>query len=253
MDKFQGDNNFTMMLKCVIIDDEPVARECITNYVGEVDFLQLVGTGSNPVDLTMLLDKQDVDLVFLDIQMPVMNGIEFLKMAQDPPMVIITTAYPSYALEGFQLDVLDYLVKPITFNRFFKAVSKAKDYHQLLVRSATTADQPKTTADYFFIKCDYKYERIYFDDILYVQAMQNYITLYTTRGKYITLLYLKNVEEKLDKQSFIRVHKSFLVSISKIEAIENNEIIIQSFRIPISRNYHDQVISQVVNDKLWKK
>lgn len=240
------------MLKCVIIDDEPLARECIANYVKEVDFLQLVGTGSNPVELTSLLHEQPVDLVFLDIQMPVINGIEFLKMAQNPPMVIITTAYPSYALEGFQLDVLDYMVKPITFNRFFKGVSKAKDYHQLLLKSGTTP-QTQTTADHFFIKCDYKYERIYFDDILYVQAMQNYITLYTTKGKYMTLLYLKNVEEKLDKQAFIRVHKSFIVAISKIEAIENNEIIIQSFRIPISRNYHDEVISRVVNDKLWKK
>jgi DNA-binding LytR/AlgR family response regulator len=228
-----------------------LARECIANYVKEVDFLQLVGTGSNPVELTSLLHEHEVDLVFLDIQMPVLNGIEFLKMAQNPPMVIITTAYPSYALEGFQLDVLDYMVKPITFNRFFKGVSKAKDYHQLLVRSTTP--QPKAEEDHFFIKCDYKYERIYFDDILYVQAMQNYITLYTTKGKYMTLLYLKNVEEKLDKQAFIRVHKSFIVAVSKIESIENNEIIIQSFRIPISRNYHEEVIGRVVNGRLWKK
>lgn len=235
----------------MIIDDEPLARECIANYVKEVEFLQLVGTGSNPVELTSLLHEQQVDLVFLDIQMPVINGIEFLKMVQNPPMVIITTAYPSYALEGFQLDVLDYMVKPITFSRFFKGVSKAKDYQQLLVRSATA--QPKAEADHFFIKCDYKYERIYFDDILYVQAMQNYITLYTTKGKYMTLLYLKNVEEKLDKQAFIRVHKSFIVAVSKIESIENNEIIIQSFRIPISRNYHEEVIGRVVNGKLWKK
>lgn len=243
------------MLKCVIIDDEPLARECIANYVGEVDFLQLTGTGINPIDLTQLLDTHDVDLIFLDIQMPVMNGIDFLKMAQNPPMVIITTAYPSFALEGFQLDVLDYLVKPITFNRFFKAVSKAKDYHQLVTKSVVAADHTKINpaADYFFIKCDYKYERIYFDDILYIQGLQNYVTIYTRKGKYITLLYLKNVEENLDKQSFIRVHKSYIVSISKIEAIENNEIIIQSSRIPISRNYRDEVIGRVVNKNLWKK
>lgn len=242
------------MLKCVTIDDEPLARECIANYIQEVDFLQLVGTGSNPVDLTRLLDEQDVDMVFLDIQMPVLNGIEFLKMTQNPPIVIITTAYPSYALESFQLDVLDYLVKPITFTRFFKAVNKAKDYHQLIVKSsATEAPRNNPAADYFFIKCDYKYERIYFDDILYVQALQNYVTIYTHKGKYITLLYLKNVEQNLDTRSFIRVHKSFIVSIPKIEAIENNEIIIQSFRIPISRNYRDEVIERVVNDKLWKK
>ncbi len=206
-----------MILKCVAIDDEPLARECIANYVREIDFLQLTGTGSNPLELTRLLDEQKIDLIFLDIQMPVINGIEFLKMTPNPPMVIITTAYPSYALDGFQLDVLDYLVKPITFNRFFKAVSKAKDYYHLLKKSVT-ADLSKnnSTEDYFFIKCDYKYERIYFNDILYVEAMQNYVTIYTTKGKYITLLYLKNVEQNLYKNSFIRVHKSYIVSIPKI-------------------------------------
>ncbi|MEO6539437.1 MAG: LytTR family DNA-binding domain-containing protein [Ferruginibacter sp.] len=243
-----------MTIRCLAIDDEPLARECIANYAREVDFLQLVGSGSNPMDLTRLLHEQEVDLVFLDIQMPVMNGIEFLKMSQKLPMIIITTAYPSYALDGFQLDVLDYLVKPITFNRFFKAVSKAKDYHQLLIKS-TPADPLNTNpaADYFFIKCNYKYEKIYFNDILYVEAMQNYVTIYTHKGKYITLLYLKNIEENLDKQSFIRVHKSYLVSVPKIDSIENNEIIIQSFRIPISRNYRDEVIERVVNKRLWKK
>ncbi|MRG43510.1 response regulator [Chitinophaga sp. SYP-B3965] len=234
-----------MTLSCVAIDDEPLARECIVNYVKEVDFLQLTGTGNNPLELTKLLNEKTVDLIFLDIQMPVINGIEFLKMTPHPPMVIITTAYPSFALEGFQLDVLDYLVKPITFNRFFKAVSKARDYHQLVTRT--------DVADHFFIKCDYKYERIYFSEILYIEAMQNYVTIYTTKGKHVTLLYLRNVEENLDGQSFIRVHKSYIVAIAKIEAIENNEIIIGAFRVPISRNYRDQVIERVVNNKLWKK
>lgn len=245
-----------MILKCVVIDDEPLARECMVNYIREIDFLELAGTASNPVGLTRLLDEQPIDLVLLDIQMPVMNGIEFLKMMQHPPLVVITTAYPSYALEGFQLDVMDYLVKPITFNRFFKAVSKAKDYRHLQERSVfnhlpiTKASEPE---DYFFIKCDYKYERIYFDDILYVEAMQNYVTIHTIKGKYITLLYMKNVEQNLSRNAFIRIHKSYIVSISKIEAIENSEIIIQSHRLPISRSYRDEVIDKVVNKKLWKK
>ncbi|MEP6737984.1 MAG: LytTR family DNA-binding domain-containing protein [Chryseolinea sp.] len=243
------------MLKCVTIDDEPLARECMVNYINEVDFLQSAGTGNNPIELTRLLDQQEVDLIFLDIQMPVMNGIEFLKMTANTPMVIITTAYPSYALESFQLDVLDYLVKPITFDRFFKAVNKAKDYHQLLIKSQAVDGQSKIrpAEDYFFVKCEYKYERIYYDDLLYVQGLQNYVTIYTRRGKYVTLLYLKDVEENLDRQSFIRVHKSYIVSISKIEAIENNDIIIQSARIPISRNYRDEVIDKVINKRLWKK
>jgi DNA-binding LytR/AlgR family response regulator len=240
-----------MTLRCLVVDDEPLARECITNYIKEVDFLELAGTCSNPVELAATMGMQEVDLVFLDIQMPIINGIEFLRMTPRLPIVIITTAYPSYALEGFQLDVLDYLVKPITFNRFFKAVTKARDYQQLLGKPETIGPQPDT--DYFFIKCDYKYEKIYFNDILYIEAMQNYVTIYTQKGKHMALLYLKNIEEKLDKQSFVRVHKSYLVSIPRIESIENNQIVIGSVRIPISRNYRDEVIERVVNKRLWKK
>jgi DNA-binding LytR/AlgR family response regulator len=238
------------MIRCVIIDDEPLARECIAGYIQESNFLQLVGTGSNPVELNLILDREPVDLVFLDIEMPLMNGIEYIKATPNAPMIIITTAYPSYALEGFQLDVLDYLVKPITFTRFFKAANKAKDYHKLLQSSTA---QKGDDHDFFFIKCDYKYEKIYFADILFIQAMQNYITIHTTKGKYVTLLYLKSIEEKLDPASFIRIHKSYIVSINKIQAIENNEVIIQSFRIPISRNYQSEVLDRVISDKLWKK
>lgn len=241
-----------MEIKCAIIDDEPLAREGIANYVRAIDFLKLSGNGSNPVELIQLLDEHPIDLIFLDIQMPIMNGIEFLKMTQNPPLVIITTAYPSYALEGYQLDVLDYLLKPITFSRFFKAVNKAKDYLQLLNRSEVTESNDQKE-QYCFIKCENKYEKIFFDDILYVEAMQNYVIIYTTKGKYVSLLFLKTVEQYLDEKAFIRVHKSYIVAISKIEAIENNTIQIKSFCIPISRNYRAQIIDQIVNDKLWKK
>jgi two-component system, LytTR family, response regulator len=182
-----------------------------------------------------------------------MNGLDFLKTVQNPPMVIITTAYPHHALEGFQLNVLDYLLKPITFDRFFKSVKKAYDYYQLLNRPGDPAAQKTATADYFFIRCGSKYEKIPFDQILYIEGMQNYISIYTKKGKFVTLLYLKNLEENLDSGSFIRVHKSYIVSIDKIEGIENNEILIQSHRIPISRNYREQVLARVVSDKLWDK
>jgi len=245
------------MINCVIIDDEPLAREGIAKYVGEVDFLHLVDTCENPVELVKILDQHPVDLLFLDIQTPKMNGIDFLKIVQRPPMVIITTAFPSYALEGFQLNALDYLLKPITLDRFIRSANKAKDYYNLLNRadanpgSSTSKGEPP--ADYFFIKCGSKFEKIHFADILYVEGMQNYITIYTRKGKYVTLLYLKNLEENLDSKSFIRVHKSYIVSIDKIEGIEGNEICIQSCRIPISRNYREQVIERVVSNKLWDK
>jgi two-component system, LytTR family, response regulator len=143
----------------------------------------------------------------------------------------------------------------VTFARFFKAANKAKDYYLLSSRSAVAADSQgiNTREDYFFIKCDYKYERIQFNDILYVQALQNYVTIHTIRGKYMTLLHLKNVEENLDGQSFIKVHKSYIVSIAKIDAIEHNDIIIEGSRIPISRNFREAVIERVVNNKLWRK
>jgi two-component system LytT family response regulator len=241
------------MINCVIIDDEPLAREGLANYVREVDFLTLSGTGENPLELLPLLDRQTVDLVFLDIQMPKMNGIEFLKILQKPPMVVITTAYPSYALEGFQLNVLDYLLKPVTFERFFKAASKARDYHRLLMKSLSNDTAVLEPDDYFFIKCGSKYEKIPFEEILYVEGMQNYVNIYTLKGKYVTMLSLKSLEENLDQKAFIRVHKSYIVAIGKIDGIEGNEIFIQNNRIPISRNYRDQVIGQVVTKKLWDK
>lgn len=241
-------------LNCVIIDDEPLARDGIAHYVSQIDFLQLMGTCEDPVELMKLMDTQPVDLIFLDIQTPKMNGIDFLKMVKDPPMVIITTAFPSYALEGFQLNVLDYLLKPITFDRFFKSANKARDYHQLVTRSADIRPQQSGQAsDYFFIKCGSKYEKIFFNDILYIQGTQNYVTIYTHKGKYLTLLYLKNLEENLDSAAFIRVHKSYIVSIDKIDGIEGNEIFIQSYSIPISRNYREQVMQQVISNKLWDK
>lgn len=241
-------------MNCVIIDDEPLAREGIASYVREVDFLHLTATCENPVELIKLLDQHEIHLIFLDIQMPKMNGIDFLKIVKNPPIVIITTAFPTYALEGFQLNVLDYLLKPVTFERFFKSVNKAKDYYQLITKPLIAgAEKGEQQPDYFFIKSGSKYEKIQFADILYVEGMQNYVTIYTSKGKYLTLLNLKDLEQNLNGKSFIRVHKSYIVSIDKIAAIEGNEIFIESHRIPISRNYREQVIEKVVSNKLWDK
>ncbi len=155
----------------------------------------------------------------------------------------------------FQLNVLDYLLKPVTFDRFFKSATKAKDYYYLLKKNQTSDISPTgAPADYFFVKCGTKYEKIYFDDVLYVEGLQNYITIYTRKGKYITMHYLKTLEENyLNDQLFIRVHKSYIVSVNKIESIQGNEIFIDTHRIPISRNYREQVIQQVVMNKLWDR
>src|ERR1700754_110712 len=242
------------MLNCVIVDDEPLAREGLADYVKEIDFLQLAGVCINPVELGKLLGSQKIDLMFLDIQMPKMNGIDFLRILPNPPMVIITTAFSEYALDGFQLNVLDYLLKPITFDRFFKAVVRARDYHLLTTKPAS-ADPTSLQRgeDFVFIKRSNKFEKIHFADILYIEALQNYVAIYTTRGKFLTLLYLKNIEQNLDNKAFIRVHKSYIVPIARIDSIDGNEIRIAEHRVPVSRNYRELVIRQVVNNNLWSK
>ncbi|WP_454802867.1 LytR/AlgR family response regulator transcription factor [Mucilaginibacter phyllosphaerae] len=243
-----------MMINCVIVDDEPLAREGLADFVEDVDFLKLSGTCENPIQLITFLEKNPVDLIFLDIQMPKMSGLDFLKITKNPPMVILTTAFPNFALEGFQLNVLDYLLKPITFDRFFMSVSKARDYQRFLNFSTGTKTEKTTFAeDYFFIRCGNKYEKIFFEEVLYLESMQNYVNIYTVKGKYTTLINLKNLEQNFDSTLFMRVHKSYMVSLRKIEIIDGNEIFIQSFRIPLSRNYRDQVLEQAVNNRLLDK
>lgn len=242
------------MINCVIVDDEPLAREGLIDFVEDVEFLNLAGTCENPVQLTRFLETTAVDLIFLDIQMPKMTGLDFLKITQNPPMIILITAFPNFALEGFQLSVLDYLLKPVTFDRFFKAVNKAKDYQRFLSFSSTGGKENlEVFEDFFFIRCGNKYEKIFFDDVLYLESMQNYVNIFTVKSKFTTLINLKNIEQRFENNLFMRVHKSYMVSIRKIDKIEGNEIFIQSFRIPLSRSYRDQVLTHAVNKRLLDK
>ena len=242
------------MMQCVIIDDEPLAREGLVNYIHQIDFLTLVGQGANPLELNEILANTKVDLVFMDIQMPIINGIDFLKITPNLPKIILTTAYPSYALEGFELDVIDYLLKPITFNRFLKAVTKAQNLQDLNEsNSKPTTSSETTDKDHFFVKSDHKYEKVYYDQLLYVQAMQNYVTFHTSHGKIVSLLSLKQVEENLSDYGFIRVHKSYLVPVLKVDSIESHELMIGEHAIPIGRNYRKMVKDQVLGNKLWNQ
>lgn len=239
-------------IHCAVIDDEPLAREGLMRYIQRIDFLNPIGEGCDPTDLIALEGKQSLDLIFLDIQMPVMTGIEYLKSTKNRPMVIVTTAYPSYALEGFELDVLDYMVKPITFERFYKGVNKAKDYF-LLGKEENNATEVKTARDYFFVKCDSVYEKIFYDDVEYVQALQNYVIIFTSTRKFMPLLTMKRMEELLGHEKFIRVHKSYLVAIAKIRSVENTRMKCADAEIPISRNYKDAVFKKVLDKSLFKK
>jgi DNA-binding LytR/AlgR family response regulator len=239
-----------MKLKCVIVDDEPLASEGLAKYTEIIDFLELVAVAQNTLELSKVLEREQVDLIFLDIQLPYMTGLDFLKISSGLPMVIFTTAYSNYALEGFQFDVLDYLLKPITFNHFFKACNKAKDYHYLKNLKHT---HPPAEPESLFIRCENKYEKILIPDILFVEAMQNYVVIHTVKGRHMTLLPLKTVENYLDANSFLRVHRSYLVAVSKIDSIENNELIIQKRQIPISRSLREEVLAMVLKNKLMGK
>jgi DNA-binding LytR/AlgR family response regulator len=238
-----------MSINCIIIDDEPLARKGLKEYITDVDFLNLVGEFDNPLKAAELISRGEVQLLFLDIQMPKITGLDFFKTLQNAPPVIFTTAYPQYALEGFEVNALDYLVKPISFERFFKAVLKAKEFYEVRETNTKEAD----TAEYFFIKADNKLVKILFDEVLYVEALQNYVTIHTQSKKYMTYLTFKSVEDYLPADKFLKVHKSYIVAASKIESIEGNDIKIGQQHIPISRNQKDEVMDKLLKGKFLKR
>jgi DNA-binding LytR/AlgR family response regulator len=237
-----------MKLNCLIVDDEPLARKGMEEYVKEVEFLQLTGSCENAVKASAFLNDGHVDLMLLDIQMPKLSGIDFLKTLKNPPLVIFTTAFSEYALESYSLDVIDYLVKPIPFDRFLKAVQKAFDFYTLKQKAGSDS-----TPNFFFIKCDHKFEKVNFSDVLYIEAMQNYCILHTPERKLITYITMTGLEEQLPKDRFLKVHKSFIVSLEKIKSLDGSEIIIANVRIPISRGIKDEVVNKIMGNNLFKR
>ena len=238
-------------INCIVIDDEPLARKGLKEYITDVDFLNLIGEFDNPVKASELLSKGTVQLLFLDIQMPKISGLDFFRSLHHAPPVIFTTAYPQYALDGFDLNALDYLVKPISFERFLKAALKAKEYYE--VRQHNEEAEPGKKGDYFFIKADNKLVKIFFDEILFVEALQNYVTIHTADKKFISYLTFKSVEEYLPADRFIKTHKSYIISASKINSIEGNDIRIGNHHVPISRNEKEEVMEKLLKGKFLKR
>lgn len=233
-------NNIT----CIITDDEPFARKGLQGYIEKIGFLDLKGVCEDALQLSDMLQRQPVDLLFLDIQMPHITGVEFIRALSKPPKVIFTTAYEQYALQGFELDVMDYLLKPISYERFLKAAWKARDYFALRESgpaSATTATNP-----YIFVKVNGKLEKINFDEILFIEGMENYVAIYLPGKKLITHSTIKSLLEKLPPGQFIQTHKSFIVAINKVETIEGNTLHIQKFQVPVSKYLRDAVLPQIV-------
>ncbi len=240
-----------MSINCIIIDDEPLSRKGLKEYVTDIPFLHLLGEYENALDAGEILAVGEVQLMFLDIQMPKITGLDFLKTLSNPPAVIFTTAFPQYALEGFELNALDYLLKPISFDRFLKAVTRAKEFYELKQKNKDQAGQGAPS--YFFIKADNQLVKILLDEILFVEALQNYVAVQTTTKKYISYLTFKSVEEYLPAGKFIKVHKSYIIAAEKIESIDGNDMKIGPYHVPISRNLKDEVMQQLLTGKYLKR
>lgn len=235
-----------MMIRCIIVDDEPLAREGMELLVKEVGFLDLRATCSSALEANKVLASEQIDLIFLDIQMPRVRGLDFLRTLVDPPLVIITTAYPNFALESFELNVLDYLLKPITSERFLKAANRARELMEY-------RQQPSSSPEnYFFIKCNNGYEKIFYQEILFIEASQNYSCVHTTRGKFMTLTPMRALEEQLPADKFLRIHKSYIVLIEKIQSYSGNEITVDKQKIPLGKGYKDDLM-RIIDRTLIKK
>jgi len=226
-------------ITCIITDDEPYARKGLKGYVDKTDFLTLNGICENALALGNLLKQQKVDLLFLDIQMPYLNGVDFLRSLDSPPKVIFTTAFEQYAVQGFELDVLDYLVKPISYERFLKSANKSLDYF-------SSKNNPQHTVNSIFVKVDGRLEKLIFDDIFYVEGMENYISIYTNRKRMVIHNTLKAFIEKLPLNGFIQTHKSFVVALDKIKAVDGNMLLIGSNEIPLSRSMRENLIRHIL-------
>ena len=226
-------------ISCVITDDEPFARKGLQGYIEKIDFLDLKGVCEDALQLSNLLQQHPADLLFLDIQMPHITGIEFLRALRNPPKVIFTTAFAEYAIQGFELDVMDYLLKPISYDRFLKAAWKAKDYFEL-------RENPVNTAPYIFLKANGKLEKVVFEDILFIEGMENYIAIYLENKKIITHTTIKSLLEKLPGKQFIQTHRSYVVAIDKISSIEGNTLHMQSYQVPVSKYLREEVLGKIV-------
>lgn len=231
-----------MKISCIIVDDEPLALDILSSFIARVPFLVLEGQYTDPFFAMEHLRKRTVDLLFVDIQMPDISGIELVRSLTNPPKIIFTTAYSAYAIDGFNLNAIDYLLKPIAFDRFMVAVNKVRDYMELSeAASEVHQTEEKDIPEFMFVKSNYKDIKINFSDVLYIEGCEDYIKIHTTTKKVMTLLSMKSVMEKLPEQQFIRIHRSFIVAIDKIESKSNERISVGKESLPIGASYLNEV------------
>jgi DNA-binding LytR/AlgR family response regulator len=240
-------------MTCIVVDDEPLARQGMEINISTVSSLQLLDSFSNALAANDFLRKQNVDLMFLDINMPELSGLDFLKSLRNAPLVIFTTAYPQYALESYELDAIDYLVKPIRIERFLKAVNKAENHLRLLQQEGNTNQVERIEEDYIFIKAERKYFKIYFKEILYIEGLKDYVIIYTADSKIITSMNVKTIGAQLPETIFARVSKSYIVNVLHISSFDNELVYIQNNEIPLGQSFKDDFIKQYIEGKIVKR
>ncbi|WP_445958052.1 LytR/AlgR family response regulator transcription factor [Yeosuana sp.] len=239
-------------MKCIIIDDEPLAIDVIESYINQIGGLEIVAKCTNPLEAITLLNKHKVDLIFLDIEMPNLTGIDLVKALDNIPQFIFTTAYPQYALDGFNLNATDYLVKPIPFHRFLKAISRAKEKYELEKNNVSNVfpagiQQINAFDDFIFVKSEYEKIKINMDTIKYIQGLKDYIRIYSTATNkaILTLSSFKDIMDKLPSSQFIRIHRSYVVNIGFIDALQKTKVVIDKIRIPIGETYKEDVMKRL--------
>jgi DNA-binding LytR/AlgR family response regulator len=236
-----------MTVKCLIIDDEPLAINIIKNYLEQIENFELANSFTNPIDGLNFLKNNTIDVIFLDINMPVLDGINFIKSLENPPLVIITSAYDKFAIETYELDVLDYLVKPIEFPRFMKSLNKI---NKRLNNNKSLYDNTKERP-FLFVKIDKKkMKKIFLDEILIIESLKDYLKINTTTGKYIIHSTLTDFTNLLPSRDFIRIHRSYTIAIDKIDAVEGNSIEMEGIRYVIGRSYVHDVKQKILNSSI---
>ena len=234
-----------MKIKCIIIDDEPLAGEVIATHLKEFSNMELLGSYTNPLDALLLIESGEVDAVFIDINMPKMNGLDFIRSLDASPYFIITTAYREYAVESFDLDVFDYLVKPVPFTRFLKSINKLSQ--KMMTEQSAEQAQPSNEKSFIFLKVDKKLIKIKFEDIYFIESLKDYIKVFTKTGDYLAHKSLYGITEELPQNLFLRIHRSFTVALDKIQALEGNSFMLTDKRIPIGRKYINHAKDVILN------
>ena len=224
-------------INCLVVDDEPAALEVLDHFISRVYFLNLVKKCPSAIEAMQILEENQIELLFLDINMPDVNGIQFLKSIKTRPAIILTTGFKEYALEGYEHDVVDFLLKPFDFERFLKAVNKANNLISRILKQPVALQKPQ---QYIFIKADYKLLKISVDDILFIEGLKDYIKIFTKQRLYLTLMSMTSIEEKLPSHEFCRIHRSYIISLSKIDSVSRHRVVIGEKFIPISVPYRDK-------------